>query len=145
MTVTVAQRNAAPSEAALASVREFFVGAASLSRAEAVHLSREFRRSGARPHLRTDHDFLTAVSRGSWGPGHDGAARYIRAQARVHAAALVAWPRRAALAGALEAAALAVLSEADARRPLPAGLCARLAAPYERSLSALVPQQRTSA
>lgn len=140
--MTVAQRNSAPSEAALASVRDFFAGTAAMSRAEAVALSREFRRAGGRPNLHTDHDFLVAVTRGSWGAGHNGAARQIRAQARAQAAALVSWPRRAALAGALEAAALAVLSGADTRQPLPPTLCARLTAPYERTIGALVPQQR---
>lgn len=143
--MTVAQRNAAPSEAALASVRKFFAGTETMTHAEAVILSREFRRSGRRPNLHTDADFLTAVTRGSWGPGHSGAARQIRSQSRAQAAVLVSWPRRAALAGALEAAALAVLSEADERRPLPENLCARLTAPYQRTLGGLVPQQRSYA
>lgn len=140
--MTVAQRNAAPSAAAMASVRRFFAETAAMSREEAVSLSRDFRRSGGRANLHTDHDFLAAVRQGSWGPGHAQAARYIRAHARAQAAALVSWPRRGALAGALEAAALVVLSQADAGRPLPESLCARLTAPYQRSVGARLPAQR---
>jgi hypothetical protein len=81
----------------MASVRAFFDSTTSMSRAEATALSRQYRRS-RRQNLHTDRDFLAAVTQGSWGPAHDGAARQIRAQARARAAVLVAWPRRAALA-----------------------------------------------
>jgi hypothetical protein len=127
----------------MASVRAFFDSTASMSRAEATALSRQYRRS-RRQNLHTDRDFLAAVTQGSWGPAHDGAARQIRAQARARAAVLVSWPRRAALASALEAAALAVLSDADASHPLPDALCARLTAPYQRVRIDLLPQQRAS-
>lgn len=142
---TASSRNAGPSEAALASVRDFFASTAELSRAEVVALSREVRRAGRGPNLHTDQDFLIAVSRGSWGPAHDAAARHIRARARALATSLAPWGRRAALAKAIEAAALAVLSQADARRPLPEELCARLTAPYQRGCAASVPQQRSFA
>ena len=140
--VTAPLRNAAPSEGALASVHEFFVRTSEMSRAEVVALSREVRRAGRGPNLHTDHDFLAAVTRGSWGPAHDAAARHIRARARAHAMSLAPWGRRAALAKAIEAAALAVLSQADASRPLPEELCARLTAPYQRGCAASVPSQR---
>jgi hypothetical protein len=116
----------------MACVRYFFSSASAMSRDEAVALSRMSRQLPQR-HLQIDLDFLAAVTDGSWGPGHDLAARQIRGQARACAAALLSWPRRAALARGLEAAALAVLSEADARTPLPARLCARLTAPYDRA------------
>lgn len=141
---TAAPRNAGPSEAALTAVRDFFSSTDALSRAEAVALSREVRRAGRGPNLHTDHDFLIAVSRGSWGPAHDAAARHIRTRARAQAAALAPWGRRAGLAKAIGAAALAVLSQADARRPLPDELCARLTAPYQRGWAALLPSERTS-
>ena len=142
---TLSPRNAGPSEAALAAVQEFFGSTATLTRADIVALSREVRRAGPRTNLHTDQDFLSAVSRGSWGPAHDAAARHIRARARAHAVSLAPWGRRTALAKALEAAALAVLSQADARRPLPEELCARLTAPYQRGCAASVPQQRSFA
>ena len=126
-----APQSAVPSDAAMACVRYFFESALAMSPEEAIALSRQSRRLRRR-HLQTDLDFLAAVTDGSWGPGHDGAARQIRSQARDCAAVLVSWPRRAALARGLEAAALAVLSEADARTPLPARLTARLTAPYDR-------------
>ena len=122
---------ASPSDEALASVRSFFDSAASMSRQQAVALSRQYRRS-PRQNLHTDRDFLIAVTQGTWGPAHDTAARQIRAQARARAAVLVPWTRRASLAAALEAAALAVFSEADAGRPLSPTLCARLTGPYDR-------------
>jgi len=128
----VTDRPLHPSEAALASVQDFFQAAASMSRDEVAALYREFRRAGRQPNLHTDREFLTAVTCGAWGPAHDGAARHIRGQARVVASQLVPWPRRATIAAALEAAALAVLSEADDRRPLPETLCDRLRAPYQR-------------
>ena len=126
--------HASPSDVALDSVRAFFETAAAMSRAEAVALSRLYRRS-PRHNLHIDREFLAAVSQGTWGPAHDSAARLIRAEARVRATALAPWGRRAALAAALEAAALAVLSEADTGRPLPSSLCARLTAPYQRARS----------
>jgi hypothetical protein len=127
----------------MASVRAFFDSASSLTREEATALSREFRRLRQR-NLHTDQDFLAAVTQGSWGAAHDAAARQIRAQARARAAVLVPWPRRTALAGALEAAALAVLSQADDRHPLPEALCARLTAPYQHVRMDLLPEPRTS-
>lgn len=136
---TAPPRNAALPEGALASVHEFFLRTADLSRAEAVAMSREVRRAGRGPDLRTDHDFLAAVTRGSWGPAHDAAARHIRARARAQAMSLAPWGRRAALARAIEAAALAVLSQADASHPLPEELCARLTAPYERGCGGWAP------
>ena len=142
---TASPRNAAPSDAALASVREFFASTAGLSRAEAVPLSREFRRTGRGPNLHSDHEFLAAVSRGSWGPAHDAAARHIRLRARALAVSLAPWGRRTALAKAIEAAALAVLSQADAHHSLPEELCARLTAPYQCGRAAFVPQQRSCA
>jgi hypothetical protein len=138
----VAPLSAAPSQAAMACVRYFFESASAMSREEAVALSRESRQLRQR-HLQTDLDFLAAVTDGSWGSGHDVAARQIRNQARACAAGLVSWPRRAALARGLEAAALAVLSEADARTPLPARLCARLTAPYDRVRAEVQPRRRT--
>jgi len=143
--MTTPPRKVAPSEAALASVHEFFLRTADLSRAEVVALSREVRRVGRRPNLHTDHDFLAAVTRGSWGPAHDAAARHIRARARAQAVSLAPWGRRAALAKAIEAAALAVLSRADASRPLPEELCARLTAPYQRGCGGSALQQRSFA
>jgi hypothetical protein len=135
--------SASPSEAAMASVRAFFDSTNQLTREQATALSRQYRRT--RPqNLHTDQDFLAAVTQGSWGPAHDGAARQIRAQARARAAVLVPWPRRAALAAALEAAALAVLSQADADHPLPEALCARLTAPYEQVREGLVSPPRAS-
>lgn len=128
-----------PSDAAMASVRAFFDSTAAMTRAEATAVSRQYRRT-RRCQLHTDQDFLAAVTQGSWGPGHDSAARQIRSQARARAAVLVPWPRRAALAGALEAAALAVLSQADGGHPLPEALCARLTAPYQRVRVDGVPQ-----
>jgi len=135
--------SSAPSDAAMASVRAFFDNASALTRAEATALSREYRRPRQR-NLHTDQDFLSAVTQGAWGPAHDGAARQIRAQARARAAVLVSWPRRAALARALEAAALAVLSQADAGHPLPDALCARLTAPYQRARLDLPSRARAS-
>ena len=122
---------ASPSDEAMASVRAFFDTVSQMSRVQALALSRQYRRS-PRQNLHTDRDFLAAVSLGTWGPAHDSAARQIRAEARSRATALVPWTRRASLAAALEAAALAVLSEADTGRPLSPTLCARLTAPYER-------------
>lgn len=143
--MAVGQDSAAPSEAAMACVRYFFESARAMSCAEAVALSRASRRL-RKSQLQTDRDFLAAVTDGSWGPGHDQAARQIRQEARECARALVSWPRRFALSRGLEAAALAVLSEADARTdartPLPAQLSARLAAPYDRTRAEEHPRPR---
>jgi hypothetical protein len=114
-----------------------------MSRQQAVALSRQYRRS-PRQNLHTDQDFLAAVTQGTWGPAHDTAARQIRAQARARAAVLAPWTRRASLAAALEAAALAVLSQADAGRPLSPTLCARLTAPYERVQATTVRDRQAS-
>jgi predicted phage gp36 major capsid-like protein len=132
-----------PSDSAMACVRAFFDSASALTREEATALSREYRRR-RQGNLHTDQDFLAAVTQGSWGPAHDGAARQIRAQARARAAVLVPWPRRGALAGALEAAALAVLSQADEGHPLPDALCARLTAPCQKVRVDLLARPRES-
>ncbi len=89
--------------------------------------------TGRRLARTTDPDFLHAVSEGAWSRAHHDAARDIRTEARARAAALVPWPRRRAVADALEGAALVVLSEADPRRPLSDRLCTQLAGPWERT------------
>ena len=84
------------------------------------------------------------MSHGFWGLAPDVAARRIRLRARALAVSLAPRGHRTALAKAIEAAALAVLSRADARRPLPEEPCARLTALYQRG-RASVPQQRSFA
>ncbi|MCY7364220.1 MAG: hypothetical protein LH469_02715 [Frankiaceae bacterium] len=126
-------------EPALQRVREFFAAAEDLTPDQLVALSREQRRTKSR--LSTDPDFLQAVCAGSWSPVHADAARLIRAEARSRAAALVAWPRRAALATALEETALVVLNEADPNHPLQETLCARLRGPWDRAVGRLLPEQ----
>ncbi len=114
-------------------VHDFFDQVPRLSSDDVAVLRREHRKAGGRLARTTDPDFLHAVSAGVWSRAHHDAARDIRAEARARAATLVPWPRRGAVADALEDAALVVLSEADPQRPLSDRLCARLAGPWERA------------
>lgn len=117
-------------------VREFLATAEQLSPEQLASLSREQRR--ARSRLDTDPDFLQVVCAGAWTPLHADAARLIKTQARSTAETLVPWLRRAALATALEEAALVVFNEADPRHPLPPTLCNRLSAPWDRAIGSLL-------
>lgn len=124
-------------------VRQFFAGTSTLTRSEIESLWREERRSGVR-WLSTEPEFLCAVAEGSWGSECDAVAREIRKTARAQAAKLAPWPRRRAVASAMEHAALAVFSTYEPTHPLGPTLPDRLLHPWQRAAAGVVPAPRTS-